>query len=86
MEPKTSPSQLAPLSTANFSSKEEEYRIQFAFRGELVVPYLLPVLYVWNQVFFGFSLPLEYIGWVGPGEKGSPVANKLSPAFSSPYS
>lgn len=44
------------LSTAHFSNKEDDYRIEFAFRGELVVPYLLPVWYVWNQTG-AFSVP-----------------------------
>ncbi|GJX60644.1 cytochrome c oxidase subunit 2 [Tanacetum coccineum] len=42
-------SRLASLSTAHLSNKEDDYRIEFAFHGELVVPYLLPVSYVRNQ-------------------------------------
>jgi len=62
--PTTSPSRLASLSTAHFSNKEDDYRIEFAFRGELIVPYLLPVSCVWNQVFFGSSLTeVGRAGW-----------------------
>ncbi|GJU56853.1 cytochrome c oxidase subunit 2 [Tanacetum coccineum] len=55
-------SRLASLSTAHLSNKEDDYRIEFAFHGELVVPYLLPVSYVRNQ--FGgrraSTQPYEY--------------------------
>ncbi|GJW43978.1 cytochrome c oxidase subunit 2 [Tanacetum coccineum] len=48
-------SRLASLSTAHLSNKEDDYRIEFAFHGELVIPYLLPVSYVQNQG--GVALP-----------------------------
>lgn len=39
----TEPTSIPLFYTAHFSNKEDDYRIEFAFRGELVVPYLLPV-------------------------------------------
>ncbi|GER46167.1 cytochrome c oxidase subunit 2, partial [Striga asiatica] len=55
--PTTSPSRLASLSTAHFSNKEDDYRIEDAFRGELVVPYLLSDMCGTKPGLFRFQPP-----------------------------
>ncbi|GKF62860.1 cytochrome c oxidase subunit 2, partial [Tanacetum coccineum] len=50
--------------------KEDDYRIEFAFHGELVVPYLLPVSYVRKGSLLPINFPRPSIPHTHKGSYG----------------